>query len=183
MKRYEVLHHAVKLFALNSGESDDAFTMPRKEFTSTPCSWYSKMALSRSCSMDFNWPSGPAWAAFFLLFIMAMIGQAPPPARCCFFNLTISKWAMRSSSAAFRIVIPFSRCRRTCSVTVEAENPHCIPHPYWMYKKCFSTLKCCGWASLYRTITCAGGGDFEGKWGTAEPLWCCGVMVEASNPH
>jgi hypothetical protein len=22
----------------------------------------------------------------------------------------------------------------------------CIPHPYWMYKKCFSTLRCCGWA-------------------------------------
>ena len=131
MKRYEVLHHTVKLFALNSGESDDAFTMPRKEFTSTPCSRYSKMALSRSCSMDFNWPSRPVWAAFFLLFIKAM---------------TISKWAMRSSSAAFWIVIPFSRCKRTCSVTVEAENPHCIPHPYWMYKKCFSTLKCCGWA-------------------------------------
>ena len=22
----------------------------------------------------------------------------------------------------------------------------CIPHPYWMYIKCFSTLRCCGWA-------------------------------------
>ena len=22
----------------------------------------------------------------------------------------------------------------------------CIPHPYWMYTKCFSTLRCCGWA-------------------------------------
>jgi len=22
----------------------------------------------------------------------------------------------------------------------------CIPHPYWMYAKCFSTLRCCGWA-------------------------------------
>jgi len=22
----------------------------------------------------------------------------------------------------------------------------CIPHPHWMYKKCFSTLRCCGWA-------------------------------------
>ena len=22
----------------------------------------------------------------------------------------------------------------------------CIPHPYPMYKKCFSTLRCCGWA-------------------------------------
>ena len=22
----------------------------------------------------------------------------------------------------------------------------CIPHPYWMYTKCFSTLTCCGWA-------------------------------------
>jgi hypothetical protein len=22
----------------------------------------------------------------------------------------------------------------------------CIPHPYWMYTKWFSTLRCCGWA-------------------------------------
>jgi hypothetical protein len=22
----------------------------------------------------------------------------------------------------------------------------CIPHPYWMKTKCFSTLICCGWA-------------------------------------
>ena len=22
----------------------------------------------------------------------------------------------------------------------------CIPHPYWMNTKCFSTLRCCGWA-------------------------------------
>ena len=22
----------------------------------------------------------------------------------------------------------------------------CIPHTYWMYTKCFSTLRCCGWA-------------------------------------
>ena len=23
---------------------------------------------------------------------------------------------------------------------------YCIPHPYWMYEKCFSTFRCCGWA-------------------------------------
>jgi len=22
----------------------------------------------------------------------------------------------------------------------------CFPHPYWMYTKCVSTLRCCGWA-------------------------------------
>ena len=22
----------------------------------------------------------------------------------------------------------------------------CNPHPFWMYTKCFSTLRCCGWA-------------------------------------
>jgi hypothetical protein len=22
----------------------------------------------------------------------------------------------------------------------------CIPHPYWMYTKCFSRLRCCEWA-------------------------------------
>jgi hypothetical protein len=33
---------------------------------------------------------------------------------------------------------------------VEAETPiDCIPHPYWMYTKCFSTLRCCGWAYGY----------------------------------
>jgi hypothetical protein len=25
----------------------------------------------------------------------------------------------------------------------------CIPHIYWMYTKCFSTLRCCGWAYGY----------------------------------
>jgi len=25
----------------------------------------------------------------------------------------------------------------------------CILHPYWMYTKCFSTLRCCGWANGY----------------------------------
>ena len=23
---------------------------------------------------------------------------------------------------------------------------NCIPHPYWMYTKCYSPLRCCGWA-------------------------------------
>ncbi len=124
----------------------------------------------------------------------------------------------------------------------------CIPHPYWMYTKCFSTLRCCGWAygcilmsyymcrwgwvlgkmgydracmmlrchgwgfkppltashihigcihsvlapwdavdghmgaPLCRTITCAGGRGMT-KRGMTEPIWCCGVMVEAANPH
>ena len=44
----------------------------------------------------------------------------------------------------------------------------CIPHPYWMYTKCFSTLRGCGWAWVhhYSHITCAGGGDFRenGVW-------------------
>ena len=25
----------------------------------------------------------------------------------------------------------------------------CFPHPYWMYTKCLSTLRCCGWAYGY----------------------------------
>jgi hypothetical protein len=25
----------------------------------------------------------------------------------------------------------------------------CIPHSYWLYTKCFSTLRCCGWAYGY----------------------------------
>jgi hypothetical protein len=28
----------------------------------------------------------------------------------------------------------------------------CIPHPYLMYTKCFSTLRCCGWADGYIII-------------------------------
>ena len=31
----------------------------------------------------------------------------------------------------------------------------CIPHPYWMYTKCFSTLRCCGWAYGYTLIAIA----------------------------
>jgi hypothetical protein len=44
----------------------------------------------------------------------------------------------------------------------------CIPHPYWMYTKCFSSLRWCGWAYgcilmpyyMCSRITCAGGGEF-----------------------
>ena len=28
----------------------------------------------------------------------------------------------------------------------------CIPHPYWIYTKCLSTLRCCGWAYGYIII-------------------------------
>jgi hypothetical protein len=38
----------------------------------------------------------------------------------------------------------------------------CFPHPYWMYKKCFSSLRCCGWeyGYIHSPIACAGGGEF-----------------------
>jgi hypothetical protein len=125
---------------------------------------------------------------------------------------------------------------------------YCIPHPYWMYTKHFSTLRCYGWAYGYTLmlyymcrwgwiwgkmgygracmmlrchgwgcvppktashihigciksvwtpwdavdghmdmrlcrITCAGGGEFGGKWGMTKPVWYCMIMVEAANPH
>ena len=61
----------------------------------------------------------------------------------------------------------------------------CIPHPYWMYTKCFSTLRCCRWAYGYTFIPyyMCRWGWISGKSGMAEPVWCCGVMVEAENPH
>ena len=42
---------------------------------------------------------------------------------------------------------------------------NCIPHPYWMYtRKCYSPLRCCGWAYVYTLpyshYTSAGGGKF-----------------------
>ena len=45
----------------------------------------------------------------------------------------------------------------------------CIPHPYWMNKKCLSTLRCSGWAygyTLMPLMHCAGGGEFRkiGVW-------------------
>ncbi len=34
-----------------------------------------------------------------------------------------------------------------CGVIMRLKTPiDCISHPYWMYTKCFSTLRCCGWA-------------------------------------
>ncbi len=40
-------------------------------------------------------------------------------------------------------------------------------------------------APLCRTITCAGGGEFQDRRGMAEPVSYiyCGVVVEAANPH
>jgi hypothetical protein len=46
----------------------------------------------------------------------------------------------------------------------------CIPHPCWcwMYTKCFSTLRCCGWEFGYTLMPlthCAGRGGVFGKMG------------------
>jgi hypothetical protein len=64
-----------------------------------------------------------------------------------------------------------------CGVMVEAENPiDCIPHPYWMNTKCFSTLRCFrfrwayGYLLMTYTITCAGGGEFQEKRGMTKPV-------------
>jgi hypothetical protein len=49
----------------------------------------------------------------------------------------------------------------------------CIPHPYWMYTKCFSTLRCCGWAYGYTFMPLnivQVGVDYKKKWGMAEPV-------------
>ncbi len=61
----------------------------------------------------------------------------------------------------------------------------CFPHPYWMYTKCFSTVTCCGWAygCTLTLLSCAGGGQILENWGMIESEWCCGVMIEAANPH
>jgi hypothetical protein len=43
----------------------------------------------------------------------------------------------------------------------------CIPHPFYMYTKCFSTLICCGWAyvcALTLLCLCRLGEDFRKIW-------------------
>ncbi len=58
-----------------------------------------------------------------------------------------------------------------------------IPHPYHMYKKCFSTLICCGWTygcTLTLLYQCRWGWILESS-SVGECEWCCGVMVEATN--
>jgi len=78
------------------------------------------------------------------------------------------------------------RCRDWgCKPPMTASPNHI---PYWMYTKCLSTLRCCGWAYgciLIAVLHVQVGVNFEGKWGMAEPVWCCGcgVMVEAANPQ
>jgi len=37
-----------------------------------------------------------------------------------------------------------SLCCNMCAAPID-----CIPHPYWMYTKCFSTFRCCRWAYGY----------------------------------
>jgi hypothetical protein len=49
----------------------------------------------------------------------------------------------------------------------------CIPHPYWMNTKCFSTLRCCGWAYgciIIAVLHVHVGGDFRDNVGMAEPV-------------
>ncbi len=61
----------------------------------------------------------------------------------------------------------------------------CIPHPYWIYTKCFSTLICYGWAyglTLITVMPMQVWGGFLRDWGRPEPDQCCNVTVEAQ-PH
>ncbi len=59
----------------------------------------------------------------------------------------------------------------------------CIPRPYHMYTKCFSTLICCEWAyGCTLTLLCLCRLGNLDNWGMAEFEWCCNVMVEAPNP-
>ena len=48
----------------------------------------------------------------------------------------------------------------------------CIPHPYWMYTKSFSTLRCCGWAygCIIIAVLHVQVVFFLEKWGMAEPV-------------
>ncbi len=58
----------------------------------------------------------------------------------------------------------------------------CIPHPYWIYTKFFTTLICYEWAyGSALTLVCLyrSGVDFHGNWGIPEPDWCYNVIVEA----
>ncbi len=112
---YSVFNHA-KCFAPNVGQSWNALTTIWNVLTITPCSRSSKMWQSRGSLIAFNWPSGPAWAAFLflLVWIKAMKGSSPAPH--CFFHFTMSKWATKRHSAALRRVSPSSCCRRSTAV-------------------------------------------------------------------
>ncbi len=39
----------------------------------------------------------------------------------------------------------------------------CIPQPYWMCTKCFSTLRCCGWSHTYAVLHVQVRVNFRGK--------------------
>jgi len=62
----------------------------------------------------------------------------------------------------------------------------CIPHPYWMYTKCFSTWRCCRWAygctlMPYHYMCRWGLISGEKEYGRAcMMLWCHG---RGWNPH
>jgi len=68
----------------------------------------------------------------------------------------------------------------------------CIPHLYWMYTKCFSTLRCCGWAYgciLMPYYMCRWGWVL-GKMGCGRAcmmMWChcwgCKPPLTASHIH
>ena len=62
----------------------------------------------------------------------------------------------------------------------------CIPYPYWIYTKCFTTLISYEWeygSTLTLLCLCRFGMDFRGYWGRPEPEWCFNAMVEAQTPH
>ena len=108
----------------------------------------------------------------------AMNGHMGPPSYCCAY--TGWGWIIGDIGVDLRL----------SDIGMEwlmlQTSMDCIPYPYWMCKKCFSTLVCYEWA--YRLILtvlriCRFAVDFLGYWGRPEPEGCCNVMVEAQTPH
>jgi len=71
----------------------------------------------------------------------------------CFSTLRCCRWAyVYTIIAVIRVQVGVNfrengACPSLYDVVVSLQTPiDCIPHPCWMYTKCFSTLRCCGWA-------------------------------------
>jgi hypothetical protein len=94
-------------------------------------------------------------------------------------------WCIVQVGVNFRKIGVWLRLYDVVQLWLRQTPRDCIPHPYWIHKV-FEHLEMLWmgiWLHPYTVMPVQVGVDFQKNWGMSKSEWCCGVMVEAANPH
>ncbi len=135
--RLMALHLATKFFLPNLVERFDATLTMAKVLISIPCLHFSKIYFSNASLSGFNWPSGPGWNNYFLVFSSALMGSLPRLKRSSHFaRRPADTW---TCSADLQREMPSSS--RRCLAIVRRPSLH-----YAVYRTCICQEAPPGWA-------------------------------------